>query len=700
MKAAPLAPGFHFGAVYFRKSNPPREDWERDYAIAAQDGHTLFRHWVPWNAVEVAPGEFDWADYDRHLELAAQFGLRVVLAEMLVDFPEWLVAAYPEARIETRHGARRTSEMHVSSLNGGHHALCLDHPAIEEAARRFLTALGTRYRDNDTLLGYDIWNECTYYSDDRLPFNQETEARFVQWLQQRYDLETLKKRWGRLSLTSWEQVRLPRQFDLYPDVLDAMRFQADHAASWMAWRREVLKAADPNHLVIAHGNSRSWADIAPCAGDDFRAAKEVELFGYTHYVGQGGTQLLAVDTTRGAADGKAFWRAEAVGHSKWNLRRLGVPNPARDWMSDPDNIRFDALISMVGGASAYQNPRWRPLLDGPLFGSYGWYGMDGERTPRSEAVKELAQWAHSSVQALWNSQPARGDVGLLLLEDSQAWVTAFYGSSDVYALCFRGAHAAFNAAHLATDIIKPAQINDYGFVYAPLPVALSDADMTTLLEWVEAGGRLVLEGCAGYFNEAAHAFPRQPSRGLREAAGVREIDVSFAIDAHDVLGIETSSGVLPARIFRQSFEANSQAANSQIEVIGRWPDGTSAITRHSYGEGFITLVGSMPSAGIERGETGELGLAAWLDECFKREIGDREVRYATSGVLVRRFEGEGGHFVWLLNPGFESVDARIELAPELKIVSTLRGEKPRCDGGVYAARIAGRDAAIWEVKIR
>ncbi|MCU0520182.1 MAG: hypothetical protein MUF84_05780, partial [Anaerolineae bacterium] len=31
-------PGFPYGAVYFRKSGPPREDWARDYATAAEDG--------------------------------------------------------------------------------------------------------------------------------------------------------------------------------------------------------------------------------------------------------------------------------------------------------------------------------------------------------------------------------------------------------------------------------------------------------------------------------------------------------------------------------------------------------------------------------------------------------------------------------------------------------------------------------------
>lgn len=689
----PLAPGFHFGAVYFRKSNPPRTDWERDYAVAVEDGHTLFRHWVPWNAVEIEPGVFDWSDYDQHLELAEKYGIRVVLAEMLVDFPEWLIHRHPEALIETRLGARRTSEMHVSSVNGGHHALCLDHPAVEEAAHRFLSELATRFRDSRALLGYDIWNECTYYSNDRVPFNRETEQKFRQWLQKRYDLETLKRRWGRLSLTSWEQVRLPRQFDLYPDVLDAMKFQADHAQHWMEWRYRVLKAADPNHLVIAHGNARSWADIAPCAGDDFRAAQGVEVFGYTHYVGQGGTQLLAADTTRGAANGKPFWRAEAVGNSKWNLRQIGVSTPARDWMNDPNNIRFDALLTMTCGATAYQNPRWRPLLDGPLFGSYGWYGMDGERTPRSEEIKKLAQWSSSpEVSYLWQSQPSQGDVGLLLIEESQAWCTAFFGSSDVYALCFSGAHTAFNAAHISTDVIKPQQLSDYRFVYAPFPVAMPDDLMAQLLLWVEQGGALILEGCAGYFNDAAHAFPRQPSRGLAEAAGVRESDVSFGIDAHNELQIQTPAGALATRVFQQKLHADVGT-----QVLGSWSDGSAAITRRAYGSGFITLIGSMPSAAHSK--IAEVGFPCWLRECYERESDAvSEVRSASEGLIVRRWNGEGGRFIWLLNPSQQSREAQVELAPDLKIVEVLRGEKPVYKNGIYHTNIADREAVIWQVQ--
>ena len=50
MSELPVVP---YGAVYFRKSNPPREDWARDYRVAAEDGINTFRHWFLWSAIDV-----------------------------------------------------------------------------------------------------------------------------------------------------------------------------------------------------------------------------------------------------------------------------------------------------------------------------------------------------------------------------------------------------------------------------------------------------------------------------------------------------------------------------------------------------------------------------------------------------------------------------------------------------------------------
>src|SRR6266851_8530373 len=85
--AAGALPGadsvFPYGAVYFRKSNPPEQDWARDHQTAARIGMNTFRHWFMWGAIEAAPGKYDWRDYDRMMELGAQNGIKVIIAELI-----------------------------------------------------------------------------------------------------------------------------------------------------------------------------------------------------------------------------------------------------------------------------------------------------------------------------------------------------------------------------------------------------------------------------------------------------------------------------------------------------------------------------------------------------------------------------------------------------------------------------------------
>ncbi len=109
---------FPYGAVYFRKSNPPAEDWARDHATAARVGMNTFRHWFLWGAIEVAPGKFDWADYDQMMDLAHANGLKVIIAEFTTCAPEWAFRKYASARYQ---GERRIGceEARSARVRGG-----------------------------------------------------------------------------------------------------------------------------------------------------------------------------------------------------------------------------------------------------------------------------------------------------------------------------------------------------------------------------------------------------------------------------------------------------------------------------------------------------------------------------------------------------------------------------------------------------
>ena len=183
-------PAFPYGAVYFRKSNPPRDDWQRDYGTAAEDGMNSFRHWFIWSAIEIAPGQYDWEDYDRQLELAAGNGMKTVIAEMITAAPEWAFRTYAHARFETRAGEKVASSMSVSCVTGGFPGLCLDNEDYRAAAERFLRELVGRYKDHPGMGGYDIWNECNYAHNTC--YCPATTDKFRAWLREKYgDLRTL-----------------------------------------------------------------------------------------------------------------------------------------------------------------------------------------------------------------------------------------------------------------------------------------------------------------------------------------------------------------------------------------------------------------------------------------------------------------------------------------------------------------------------
>src|SRR5213593_2033279 len=126
--AAPLLWGadavFPYGAAYFRKSNPPEQDWARDHQTAARIGMNTFRHCFRWSAIEVGPGKYDWRDYDRMMELAAQNGIKVMIAELVAAAPEWAFDKYPHARYQGSDGAPVHSGISGSSAAGGFPGLC------------------------------------------------------------------------------------------------------------------------------------------------------------------------------------------------------------------------------------------------------------------------------------------------------------------------------------------------------------------------------------------------------------------------------------------------------------------------------------------------------------------------------------------------------------------------------------------------
>ncbi len=687
-----------FGAVYFRKTNPPREDWARDYAQAAADGMNIFRHWLMWGSTEVAPGKFDWKDYDEHLELAAKNGIKTIIAAFDTAIPEWLTVDHPEWLCEHPDGQKPVNSMGMSSATGGFYAgVCLDNPVARDACGKFLRAMAERYKGHPALLGYDVWNECNYPHD--VCYCEHTRAAFREWLQEKYgDLQSLMAAWKRFSFTRWDQVMPPAQLGLYPESMDWLRFRRENAYKHFRWRIETLRSVDPDCLIAAHGTASTIPNLPMGGSDDWLAASAVEAYGCTWVPARKGSepwkQWHAIDLVRAGSRGKPFWHAEMQGGPLW-LQPQTDGRPRDDGrIVRPQDIRIWDLTSLACGARGILYVRWRPLLNGPLFGAFGPYGNDGKPTARSEMAAVIAKWCnHPEQKALMDAAPVTGDVGILCVPGSAeaSCLLARYGAEDLYASMLYGAYRGFFDAGLQGDFVRIENINEYKLLYLPYPVCLDGAQIEALRAWVVAGGFLVSEACPGYFDSSLAVAPVQPGRGLADLFGALENNVEIMPDILTDIPFALEGMPLHGCGYLQTYTPMEGA-----EAVGFYGGEVIAV-RNAVGKGKTLLLGSYLSRRYHlNGDEGNRAFFASLPAMAGQA--PLLTCSVSADIHARLHEGNGRRFLWLLNTGDTPGKITVSRPEPVKTGSVHWGEPSfTVEGNCLTASVPPRDALIVEL---
>jgi beta-galactosidase len=696
-------PVFPYGAVYFRKSNPPGDEWERDYQQAASDGMNTFRHWFMWGAIETAPGVFDWDDYDRQLDLAAKYGITTIIGEVTHSAPEWAFHQYAHARFKKADGTHVESAVRNSSATGGFPGICLDNDDARMAAANFITRLATRYKDHPGMGGYDVWNECNLFSS-AFPhcYCPGTAAKFQEWLQAKYgDLETLAKAWRRYSYTDWSQVVPPRGAAAYPENIDWACFRSENAHHLMKWRVDLIRSIDSIHRITAHGvYDASLKRTVDGADDPWLAASLVDSFGYTggssHTLKDDyrGHRWCFTDLHRGASNGKPYWSAELSAGPIW-----------RDWggqergsrVPDGQDLIRASMVAMAGGVTGIMSNRWRPLLDGPLFGACAYYDMDGSVTDSSRAASRIAKWANApSQEQLWKSRPIRGDIGILWTRETQIHSTLVMGKSDYYYNTVRGVYQGFLANNIQADWVHISQIDAYDLLYLPCPTLLNESTVKALIAWVEKGGKLVSEGCPGYFSDNGSAGTSQPNRGLDYMFGARQSYVEFTPDLMETEQVKFRIGDndgIRAGLYLQAFDTVGG------EATGWYEDGRVAAIDNHFGKGKTRLIGTVPGLGYWSEHS--LASEKFFADILKWANKTQHVKCSETLLTARLHDGEGGTYLWAVNSELKSLEASLELSPQWGPSTQsqlLWGEnEPEMDGFTLKITVPARDALVLKL---
>jgi beta-galactosidase len=711
MKDGKVQPAvFPYGAVYFRKTNPPREDWARDHQTAARLGINTFRHWFMWSVVEVAPGKYDWDGYDQMMDLAAKNGIKVIIAEMITCAPEWAFRKFPHARYLGSDGFVVNSMISGSSETGGYPGLCLDNTDVRALAENFLVTLIERYRSHPALLGYDIWNENTSFGGRptrMFCYCDATKKAFRDWLRSRYgSLEQTGKTWHRYSFETWEDVQPPPSASGYPgaapfagysESLDWLEFRIDDAYSLYDWRMKLFRKLDPRHQMTAHGVAGTLEDMPYASHNEWRSAERVDIYGLTWIASQEGDdpwrQYQALDMVRGGSRGKPFWHAEAeAGPPPIEPEVPGIELKYRRLVT-PEDVRFWNLVSCAGGATGILYPRWRPLLDGPLFGAFGGFGMDGSVTPRAEMEGRVARWANDHPR-IWKSKPVKGDIALVFAPESEIFAYMQQGNSDFYAQSVRGAYQAFFDNNIQADFVSVDDLAEYKIVYLPYPVMLKEETVAKLRKYVEQGGTLISEGTPAYFGDHGHVGMVQPNFGLDEVFGARQSGVEFIPDTADELMLEVKGMQVYGRYFHQEYELHGGTA------AGHYSNGNIAAVEHTFGRGKTLLIGSFPGSGyyLHHGPATKELFAGFLSIA---DVTPR-LKCSDSSVQARLHQGDGGSYLWITNPTQVARPVTVSLGAGIgsfQFAQDLWGDQHAAvNGPQIAVSVPARDAVVLTLR--
>ena len=697
-------PGVPIGAVYFRKSNPPKADWSRDYAQAAADGMTSFRHWCIWSAIEVAPGEYDFDDYDKQMDLAAEHGLQTILAEYLSAAPQWAWAKYPHAIVRTPEDGPSANHYTPAAAVGGWPGLCLDDDDVKERAELFLIELAKRYRNHPALGGYDVWNELNQLGDAGGCHCEASAEKFRNWLRAKYgDLKTLGEAWYRYSYTDWSQVMPPQTVDPYPDSFDWTLFRIDNAIRLLNWRIDVIRKVDPYHLIAIHAIPRGVLErVGPGTYPVFQAGRSADVYGYSgggafeEATAERWQHWLNMDLIRSASGGKPYWCGEQASGNQWNWKNKPLD---RGRVSTPGDVTLYCMTHFAGGTRGIFSPRWRPLLDGPFADSFGFYSRDGTPTGRSRAVSEIAQWANNPSNAdVMAARPVASQMGLLVIPESQilAWVRE--RDTDFYYQSIVGAYQGFLHNNVQVDFVPADRIADCQMpLYLPYPMMLPQSVAEELKRFVRRGGTLICEGLPAFYGDLGRVSTEQPGFGLGEVFGVRskseQLTPDILEDSRFQVGKEYD---VAGGLARQSYELLGGKAFAHFD------DGQIAGVDHTFGQGKTRLVGTFPGYGY-------FGYAKRGDPSTRRFFADiatwsgviPTVRVNDDRIVARLQTSDGKRYLWLVNSIRAAVQVQAELsekhAPPKHARSCWRGIAGTVDGRRVDVMIPAREVAVLDL---
>jgi beta-galactosidase len=611
------------GANYHPHDDKNIQKIKRDISLMKEAGFTVVRmgH-LAWDSYEPSEGKFDFAWFDKVMDLMNGAGIKVILDIAIRPAPIWLHYKYPSIDIVDVNGNGHYPNHRYMEDVGD--------PMYQKYAVRYADTLTKHYGKHPALMAFGIDNES---GDGPISYSETVRKRFVVWLKKKYStVDDLNKawatqRWSR-RINQFDEVGLPVEThnnDVPERMLDFRRFVSDEVNQILIKVIDKVNANAPKALV----NTNAWYYSA------------MKYFDYTAIAYSGKMTREGC----GFYPGNSLTTNWGVVNALFGIARIQFESNNPFWCSEfttmtavPNSIRKSAYASLMYGNQMICGWTWQSMHAGEEQYLEGMMDWDGITNRKYDEYKKIAT-EFNKIEKYFPYK-LNAEVGLAFSFPSQIASAYFPERHDEQLQACFDLFYYRNMDSRVVEISKSAL--NYKLLFVPGVAVMDDTTANKVREYVKNGGTVVMTSNSAIVDETGKVFASTHPGKLNDVFGIRVASYEETENLNEVSGKSFKGKKLEVAYKGQAFNLESARfdviESKGAEVVANVTSldkDYPIITSNKYGQGRAIYVG-LPA----KGEV----LNPLLDHLIN-ELSIKRGPDVPSGVMARQIDAN--HILYL-----------------------------------------------------
>lgn len=547
-----------------------------------------------WHSMEPKEGLFTLEWLDHAILTLSEHGVQSLLCTPTAAIPKWMHDAHPDIMIMGADGKRKPY--------GRRRHACLNNEAYQQYCVRVARTLAERYKDNKSVIGFQIDNELA--TEEPYCYCPECLKKFQTWLKNKYQtVEALNKAWGTVfwseTLDHFEQAWLPQRMDNPTAYLDYQRFYSDTALTFFCMQRDAVKAIIPDMPITTNIGGSGFVNTI----DLYQLSDSCDVLAFDNYpinvtlehlygnnIGQPFDPAMAsfsMQLIRGGKPRPIWVPEEQLGRTALTQREIVKDGYPRLWSHQ--QLAYGCRLSAFFPFRAFESGH-EHLMAGVV-------ESDNVRRSKFYELQHTARELRDIYTRTGEMFPVAKAAVIRDFEVDWAFENGYTFCPDLkYLREIYNYYHALRSQSIMTDVVSSqSDLSGYDLIVVPYLAIASPDFCQHLEETARRGATIVLTCISGVRNANLHKTDALITTRLQQLAGI-EVEGQEALFAgkSNALTYGDQSGGCQFWFDQIKLKSASQLAS----FSGSYFKGAPAITFNKYGKGKVYYVATVPEQSI------------------------------------------------------------------------------------------------------